>query len=64
MSSSTIPYDVETAGNRAGHVLEAGPLHDKTIRVAYRTHYPRLSSVMKLASSRGHGMTGESAEAP
>jgi hypothetical protein len=22
-----LPYDIEAVGNRAGHVLEAGPLH-------------------------------------
>ena len=44
-----LPYDVETLGDRAGHVLKAGPLHGLSIEGCFieRTT-SRLSSMGKL----------------
>jgi len=39
-----LPHDIEALGDRAGHVLKAGPLHEHKHRGLHnRTHYPRLS---------------------
>ena len=44
-----LPYDVETLGDRTGHVLKAGPLHEPSIEgcLIERTT-SRLSSMRKL----------------
>ncbi len=44
------PHDIEALGDRAGHVLKAGPLHrHKHRRLRNRTHSPRLSFMRKLS---------------
>jgi hypothetical protein len=51
-----LPYDVEALGDRAGHVLKAGPLHGYKHRgLRNRTHSLRLSSMRKLSQPQEAG---------